>query len=214
MPSPFPQGCDPSCLAQRLGALAPIIGSAQELGLELGQPADALFARELVALHAAVQAAVAKRQQGQEGVQADIELHQATLVGLAALTQAYGAASPQVLASSRAAVALLRWAVKELDAAYGGELVTQFSLLGAAPGGEGVKALRSWKDKERRALLQPQRRLAADDEAAQAKRFTRNAAAFGGFLILLYGAMAAFYCMCFMPFKADSLLGLGTGKSD
>lgn len=47
----------------------------------------------------------------------------------------------------------------------------------------------------------------------QAKKFSRNAAAYAAFIIVLYFSMAAVWCMCYMPFKHDTLL-YGSKKAE
>ena len=53
----------------------------------------------------------------------------------------------------------------------------------------------------------------AANEVLQAKQFSAKAAGYGAFILLLYFSLAALYCMCFMPFKQDTLL-FGAKKTD
>lgn len=53
----------------------------------------------------------------------------------------------------------------------------------------------------------------AQDADAQSKSFTRKAAAYAGFFIVLYFSAGAIYCLTNMEFKQDTLL-YGRTKAD
>lgn len=43
-------------------------------------------------------------------------------------------------------------------------------------------------------------------EDQSAKVFSAKAAGYGAFILLVYFSFAAVYCLCYMPFKQDTLL--------
>jgi hypothetical protein len=51
------------------------------------------------------------------------------------------------------------------------------------------------------------------DELSAAKLFSTKAAGYGSLLLLTYFSLAAAYCLCFMPFKRDTLL-YGSKKTE
>ncbi|KXZ48950.1 hypothetical protein GPECTOR_24g240 [Gonium pectorale] len=200
------QNCESGCIEQNLASAAKEL-DVDLSGLDLTQQEVKLFAVELAGVYAGVKnqlAAVQKRAE-LKVEQDDVELYEVSLMGLHGLVAKQGADSAAATAATNAVLRLLRWAVESIDAAYGGDAVYQVLLLHSGPArAQTVAQLAAWKSDTRRQLLTAT--YPPTDEKAAAKLFSTKAAGYGTFVLLVYFSLAAVYCMCYMPFKQDTLL--------
>lgn len=177
--------------------------------IDLEHKTGLLLSLELVSFYSSVieQLQRVNRRSANSGVQQDVEVFEVTFMSLQAMSAAFGATSKEVAAAEAALVALLQWAVQQLDIAYGGEVVYQVALLeSVGPASQEMHELEALRTAMRRQLQSDNSSSIPPDDTASMQQFTVKAAGYGAFIILLYFTIAAVYCMCTMKFKQDSLL--------
>jgi hypothetical protein len=161
-----------------------------------------LLALELATTFAHLKAETKKIKEGTQ----DLELLESTFTSLQSFHQKHGEASPEFQAAKGLVLSFIEMMVQELDAACDGDVVYQVTCLGTEIE---PYVMDSLKAVSARHLLQ-----GTDDTSEEdARRFSVKATSYGTFILLLYFSLAAVYCMCYMPFKQDSLLYVKT-KSD
>ncbi|KAG1668591.1 hypothetical protein FOA52_007326 [Chlamydomonas sp. UWO 241] len=209
--------CTGNCLDEHLASAASAMGATLMAdgsrlnlpgggSLDLSALPDKLFAVEAASLTAGVAAQLA--HSSPDGRADEVTVLEATLVGIAGVEAAYGRDSATASGARSVLVALLQAQVVQLDAKYGGDVTYQaaaFSAAGRCRGASGASDVMGWKAAARRALLDAEP-WPPTDQVAASKKFASKAAAYGGFLVVLYFSIAAVWCMVYMPFKQDTLL--------